>query len=216
MCAIKVGEGVEATPELLSVVEGRYFLPGERVRALVGARPGGGVADAAAGPGPRREGEFVIAATWLVRGDGGEPHVAYAFEDSPGLHPANEFGDPRPNEHCFGLLIQRAGGIWLIPLDDRAESVVEASGPPVRIVERLVRSARYSLGLGPETQEADVFFAGLEPVPQLGEFHVLVNADGTADLAYATWWTDASPVQVDIGQDAIASAGFTARPAPRN
>ncbi|ACS44099.1 Hypothetical protein MexAM1_META2p1361 (plasmid) [Methylorubrum extorquens AM1] len=36
--AIHVGEGVEATPELLSIVEGRYFLPGERVRALPGTR----------------------------------------------------------------------------------------------------------------------------------------------------------------------------------
>ncbi|GJD90718.1 hypothetical protein BHAOGJBA_4260 [Methylobacterium hispanicum] len=216
MSAIKVAEGVEGTPEMLRVVEGRYFLPGERVRALAGARRGDGGTVKAARLGPSQEGDLVIAATWLVRGSGGEPQVAYAFEGCPGLHAANEFGDPRSNEHCFGLLIQRAGGTWLIPLDDRAENVVEASGPPVRIVERLVRSARYSLGLGPEARETHVFFAGLEPAPQHGEFHVLANADGTANLAYATWWTDASPDQVDIAQDAIASAGFASKPAPRN
>jgi 2-(1,2-epoxy-1,2-dihydrophenyl)acetyl-CoA isomerase len=37
-----------------------------------------------------------------------------------------------------------------------------------------------------------------------------------ADLAYTPWWTDASPGEVAIAQDAIASSGFSAAPAPRN
>ena len=215
--AIHVGEGVEATPELLSIVEGRYFLPGERVRALPGTRLSDeSDADAAARwTALPRNADLVVAATWLVQGSEGEPCVSYAFEGHSGLHPAAAFGDPRPFHCHYGVMIHRGGSIFLIPFDDRAEHVVEASGPPVRIAERLCRSARYALGAGGGTEEADLFFAGLETVPRTGEFHVLDNGDGTVDLAYAPWWTDASPGEVAIAQDAIASAGHQAAPAPR-
>lgn len=218
MAAIHVGEGVEATPELLSIVEGRYFLSGERVRALSGTRLSDeSDADAAARwAALPRDADLVVAATWLVQGADGEPRVAYMFEGQPGLHAAAAFGDPRPHDCHYGVMIHRGGSIFLIPFDDRAEHVVEASGPPVRIAERLCRSARYALGVGGSAEEADLFFAGLETVPQTGEFHILDNGDGTVDLAYALWWTDASPWEVSIAQDAIASAGYPAAPAPRN
>jgi hypothetical protein len=216
--AIHVDEGVEATPELLSIVEGRYFLPGERVRALPGTRLSDeSDADAAARwTALPRNADLVVAATWLVQGTDGEPRVSYAFEGHSGLHPAAAFGDPRPFHCHYGVMIHRGGSIFLIPFDDRAEHVVEASGPPVRIAERLCRSARYSLGVGGGAEEAGLFFAGLETVPQTGEFHILDNGDGTADLAYTPWWTDASSEEVSIAQDAIASAGYPAAPAPRN
>jgi hypothetical protein len=218
MSPIQVGEGVEATPEMIATAEGRYFLPGERVRLLPGTQLSDeSAADAAhRRAGFPRDAELVVSATWIVRGADGEARVAYAIDGHAGLHAANAFGDPRNHVFVYGLMIHRGGSIFLVPFDERAELVVDASGPPVRIAERLGRSARHAFGLGGESDEAALFFAGLERAPLLGEFHILENGDGTSDLAYAPWWTEGSPGEVAVAQSAIASAGFDSAPAVRN
>lgn len=215
MSKIVVSEGVEATPEMLRQVEGRYFLPGEKVRLLPGERCHDESRSTAA---ERRSSlpagsDLVIAETRLMRGESGDPTVAYSFEGIDGVHRADAFGSGRELLWHYGVLIQRRGTTFLVPLDDRAEQVTEAAGPAVAIGEALMRSARYALGIGNDPNDGAIFFAALETEPMIGEFHVLLNDDGTADLAYSTWTSSVSAGETAIAEDAISAAGYSARPA---
>jgi hypothetical protein len=218
MTKIVVAEGVEATPELLRRVEGRYFLPGERVRLLPGERchdenPSTAAARRTSLP---VDSDLVIAETRLMRGEGGDPVVAYLFEGVGGIHRADAFGSGRELLWHYGVLIQRMGVTFLVPLDDRAEQVTEADGAALPIDGELLRSARYALGIGDGPDDGAIFFAALETEPMIGEFHVLLNEDGTATLAYSSWWSSTSAGERAIAEEAISSAGHSSRPASIN
>jgi hypothetical protein len=218
MSKIVVAEGVEATPEMLRRVEGRYFLPGEKVRLLPGDRchdesPSTAAARRSSLPA---ELDLVIAETRLMRGEAGDPIVAYMFEGIGGVHRADAFGWGRELLWHYGVLIQRTGITFLVPLDDRAEQVTEADGPAIRIDVELLRSARYAFGIGDGPEDGAIFFAALETEPMIGEFHVLLNEDGTATLAYSSWTSSTSANETAIAEDAISALGHSARPASIN
>lgn len=218
MSKIVVSEGVEATPEMLRRVEGRYFLPGEKVRLLPGDRchdesPSTAAARRSSLPA---ELDLVIAETRLMRGEAGDPIVAYMFEGIDGVHRADAFGSRLELLWHYGVLIQRAGITFLVPLDDRAEQVTEAAGPAIPITVELPRSARYAFGIGDGPEDGAVFFAALETEPMIGEFHVLRDEEGTATLAYSTWTSSASEAEMAIAEEAISEAGYSARPASIN
>lgn len=218
MSKIVVTEGVEATPEMLRTVEGRYFLPGEKVRLL----PGDRCHDESQSAATARRAtlpadiDLVVSETRLMLGESGDPTVAYLFEGLEGVHRADAFGHGRALLWHYGVLIQRAGSTFLVPLDPETESLTEALDATIAIDGTLIRSARYAFGLGDGYDEAAIFFAALETAPMIGEFHVLLNDDGTAALAYSSWTSACSPSEVAIAEDAIAEAGFAARPAVLN
>lgn len=218
MSKIVVSEGVEATPELLRRVEGRYFLPGEKVRLLPGDRchdesPSTAAARRSSLP---VESDLVIAETRLMQGEAGDPVVAYMFEGIGGVHRADAFGFGRELLWRYGVLIQRMGATFLVPLDDRAEQVTEAHGPALPIDGELLRSARYAFGIGDGPDDGAIFFAALETEPMIGEFHVLLNEEGTATLAYSTWTSSTSAAETSIAEAAISAAGHYSRPASIN
>lgn len=218
MSKIVVAEGVEATPEMLRRVEGRYFLPGEKVRLLPGDRCHDESPSTAAA---RRsslsaEPELVVSETRLMRGEAGDPVVAYMFEGIDGVHRADAFGSGLEVLWHYGVLIQRTGITFLVPLDDRAEQVTEADGPAIPIAVELPRSARYAFGIGNGPEDEAVFFAALETEPMIGEFHVLLNEEGAATLAYSSWTSSTSATETVIAEEAISAAGYSARPASIN
>lgn len=218
MSKIVVTEGVEATPEMLRTVEGRYFMPGEKVRLLPGDRCHDESQSAAAA---RRatlpaDIDLVVLETRLMLGESGDPTVAYLFEGVEGVHRADAFGHGRELLWHYGVLIQRAGSTFLVPLDPDIECVVEALGAAIVTDGTLLRSARYAFGLGDGHDEAAIFFAALESEPMIGEFHVLLNGNGTAALAYSSWTSACSATEVAIAEGAIAEAGYAARPAVLN
>lgn len=218
MSKIVVAEGVDVTPEMLRVVEGRYFLPGEKVRLLPGERchdesPSTAAARRSSLP---VEADLVIAETRLMRGEAGGPVVGYLFEGVRGVHRADAFGFGREMLWHYGVLIQRLGATFLVPLDARAEQVTEADGPAISIDGELLRSARYAFGIGDGPDDGAIFFASLETEPMIGEFHVLLNEDETATLAYSSWTSSTSAAETAIAEDAISTAGHSARPASIN
>lgn len=154
---------------------------------------------------------LVVSKTEVVpHPDGNGVLVQHAFQGIAGRFNARCFTDPRGYEHLFGMLIERDGQAWFVPLDSNPGQL-EPAGVARRVRPVMDRAARHGIGV----DDPAAFLAAHEAEPGTGEWVLFPNADGSRDIAGCPWASSASAEEVAVAEGAIAAALGVEAPGPR-
>jgi hypothetical protein len=180
-----------------------FFHPGEIVRADPQVRFVG----ESEGDQKTRISQFIgstlkIAETRVALAEVGHANVSYRFEGMDGFHNAIGFCEPREYLHAYGVLIQREGKNFFVPMDGKSEEPVRI-GEPLIVDESISRYGMYEIGLsGPE--DVRTYFSEQEKEPSRGEYVLWANADSTYSLGSSPWSSKALDAEITIAEAAIS------------
>lgn len=199
-----IAPGLNISEDRLREWTSDFYWPGENVRL----DPSVGFASENEAEKAARKAQFgdsilTIRESCIDPAPNGGVLITYVFEGVEGKHPAQAFMDPRGYEHLYGIMIQRDGQPWFIPLDPKKET--EAAGPARRVATDMERAARNLFGID-EQNTPEAFLSQFDEEPSSGEFVLMPKGDDTWILAYSPWMSGVSPGELELAERMIAEA----------